>query len=101
MNKTLPILLAAAAAAVSIVAPLPAFADAKEDALQTDRGVAPDVSDQQRYQKAVENAALALKKNLAQCDKMRQADRAECIREANDLHDADMAKASDVLNRPR
>jgi len=103
MNKMLPtLLLAAAAAVVTIVVPLPVFAaDAKDDAIPLDQHVDPAVSARDRYQQALDRAAQSLKKNLAFCDRLQAGERAECIREARELHDADMAKAADVLDRPQ
>lgn len=103
MNKTLPtLLIAAAAAIVSIVAPMPSFADdGRDDALPLDQHTNPDVTPRDRYQATLDRAAEALKKNLAHCDKLASGERAECVREAQEQHDADTAKASDVLNRPQ
>jgi hypothetical protein len=103
MNKTLPtLLIAAAAAIVTVIAPLPGFAaDSKDEALNLDQHTNPDVTPRDRYQAALDKAADALKKNLAHCDKLQAGERAECVREARALYDGDVAKASDVLNRPQ
>jgi hypothetical protein len=102
MMKTLStMLIAAAAAVVALFAPLPSFADGRNEALDLDQHASPDVTPQARYQDAVDRAADQLKKNLAHCDKLQQGERAECVREARELYDADMAKAGDVLNRPQ
>jgi hypothetical protein len=102
MNKTLSTLLIATAAAfVSVVASMPASADGRTSALELDRRANPDVTVEQRYQAALEQAAETLKNNVARCDRMQSGDRAECKREAHDLYDTDMAKAADILHRPR
>lgn len=103
MNKTLPtLLIAAAAAIVTVIAPLPSFAEgARDDALNLDQHTNPDVTPRDRYQAALDRAAELLKKNLAHCDKLQAGERAECVRQAHELYDGDTAKASDVLNRPQ
>lgn len=103
MNKTLPTLLAAAAAAiVTIVVPMPGFAaDSKDEVLNLDQHTSPDLTPRDRYQATLEKAADALKKNLAHCDRLQAGERAECVREARAQYDGDMAKASDVLARPQ
>lgn len=103
MDKTLPtLLLAAAAALVLVAAPDASLAgDAKDEAINLDQHVNPDTTPQQRHQAALAVAEANLRKNLARCDKLETSDRAECVREARALHDADVAKASDVLERPQ
>ena len=102
MNKTLPTLLIAAAAAfVTVLAPVPTFADGRDDALEQNRDGNPDQTTRDRYQTAVDVANDSHTKNLALCDKMLPTDKAECTRQANELYDSDMAKASDMLHRPR
>jgi hypothetical protein len=103
MNRMLStLLIAAVAAIVTIVAPLPGFAaDAKDEVIELDQHVDPGLSPRDRYQQALERAAQALKKNLAFCDRLQAGERAECIREAREQHDADTAKAADVLDRPQ
>lgn len=103
LNKTLPtLLIAAAAAVVSVLAPMPVFAeDSKDATYEPDKGVDPDRSTRDRYQAAVREAQNRLKANLAQCERMPAADRAQCVRDANDMHDSDVARANDFLPRPR
>jgi hypothetical protein len=102
MTRTLPtLLLAAAAAWVITVLPLPVAADPLDEPLEIDRGANPDASAQQTYQAALETARRRLQKRLVQCDQMQEGDRAECRRVAQDLHDTDVQRASDVLHRPR
>ena len=103
MNKTVPtLLIAAAAAIVTIIVPLPSFADGgRDEALNLDQHVNPDVTPRDRYQAAMDRASEQLKKNLAHCDKLQAGERAECVRQAKDQYDGDTAKASDVLNRPQ
>jgi len=103
MNKTLPtLLISAAAALVTVVAPVPvAAADSTDDVLELDQGARPDVTPADRYKVAVDHANVALRLNLARCEKMQSADRAECTDEAHNLFDAAMASASDGLANPR
>jgi len=103
MDKTFPTLLLAAAAALVLVAAPQAgrAADSKDEALNLDQHVNPETTPQERHQAALAAAEANLRKNLARCDKLETSDRAECVREAKALHDADVAKASDVLERPQ
>jgi hypothetical protein len=101
MDRTLTTLfIAAAAACVTIVAPIPAAADSVDEPLEMDRGVNPDVKAQDTYRADLEKAQKRLKERLVQCDTMQTGDRAECIRRAQELHDTDAARAGDILNRP-
>ncbi len=103
MNKTLPtLLIAAAAALVSVAAPMPASAeDSKDSTLEPDKGPNPDRTVRDRYLMAMHEAQTRLSSSLAQCDRMQSADRAQCVRGANDTHEADVARANDFLDRPR
>jgi hypothetical protein len=94
------LLIAAAAACVTVLAPMPAAADSMDEALEVDRGASPDVKAEDTYRADLEKAQKRLKDRLAQCDAMQSGDRAECVRRAQELHDADVARAGDVLNRP-
>jgi hypothetical protein len=101
MDRTLStLLIAAMAACVTIVAPIPAAADPLDEALEADRGVDPDVKAEDIYRADLGKAEKRLQASLAQCVKMEAADQAECIRRAQALHDTDVARAGDVLNRP-
>jgi hypothetical protein len=101
MDRTLTtLLIAAAAACVTIAAPIPAAADPVDEPLEVDRGVDPDVKAQDTYRADLEKAQKRLKQRLAECDTMQPGDRAECVRRAQELHDTDVARAGDVLNRP-
>jgi len=101
MDRTLTtLLIAAAAACVTIAAPLPAAAASLDEPLEVDRGVNPDVKAQDTYRADLEKARKRLKDRLVQCDVMQTGERAECIRRAQELHDADVSRAGDVLARP-
>jgi hypothetical protein len=101
MTQTLPtLLLAALAAVVSVAAPRAAGAeDSKDATYEPDKGPNPDLTTHARYREAVRNADKRLKDSLAQCDRMGAADRAQCVRNANQTHDADVAHANDFLER--
>lgn len=94
------LLIAAAAACVTIAAPIPAAADSMDEPLEVDRGVSPEVKAQDAYRADLEKAQKRLNQQLAQCDTLQSGDRAECIHRAQELHDTDIARAGDVLNRP-
>ena len=101
MERTLSTLLIAAfAACVTIVMPLPAAAESMDEALEADRGVNPDVKAQDTYRADLEKAQKRLKARLVECDAMPRGERAECMRRAQELHDTDAARAGDVLDRP-
>jgi hypothetical protein len=102
MTQSLPTLLLAALAAVAAVtAPVPAGAeDSKDATYEPDKGPNPDLTTDVRYRQAMRNADRRLKDSLAQCDRMGAADRAQCVRNANQTHDADIAHANDFLERP-
>ena len=101
MDRTLStLLIAAAAACVTILSPLPSAAEPVDEPLEPDRGVNPDLVVQDTYRADLEKAQKRLKTRLVQCDALQPGERAECIRRAQELHDADVARAGDVLNRP-
>ncbi len=102
MNKTLPTLLIAATAAVlTVLAPTPSQAtDSKDDTYEPDKGPNPDKTTHDRYQQVLKEAERRLKTSMAECDKMQASDRAECVRSAQEVHDADVARAQDFLERP-
>ncbi|HEX7638086.1 MAG TPA: hypothetical protein VF457_06780 [Burkholderiaceae bacterium] len=102
MNRTLcTLLIAALGAVVSVAASLPAFADSKDDTLEPDKGVAPHQTVQARYDVAMSRAEARLRDDLAQCDRMQAADRAQCVRDAENVHDGAVARANDLLSLPR
>jgi hypothetical protein len=101
MDRTLStLLIAAVAACVTISAPIPAAADSVDEPLEVDRGVNPEVKAEDTYRADLEKAQKRLKARLAECENMQSGDRAECIRRAQELHDTDVARAGDILNRP-
>ena len=101
MTQTLPTLLLAALAAVcSVAAPSVARAeDSKDATYEPNKGPNPGLTTDVRYRQAMRNADKRLKDSLAQCDRMGAADRAQCVRNANQTHDADVAHADDFLER--
>ena len=103
MNKTLStLLIAAAAAAVSVLAPMPSqAADSKDDTYEPDKGPNPDKTTHDRYVQVIREADQRLKASMAECVKMQASDRAECARSAQDVHDSDIARANDFLSRPQ
>ena len=102
MNKTLPTLLIAAAAAVlAVLAPMPSQAtDSKDDTYEPDKGPNPDKTTHDRYQQVLREADRRLKASLAECGRMQASDRAQCQRDAQDVHDSDVARANDFLEKP-
>jgi hypothetical protein len=102
MNKTLPTLLIAATAAfLAVLAPMPSQAtDSKDETYEPDKGPNPDKTTHDRYVLVMKEADRRLKNSLAECDKMAAGERAECQRNANDMHDADVARANDFLEKP-
>jgi hypothetical protein len=101
MERTLStLLIAAAAACVTIAMPLPAAADAVDEPLEVERGVNPDLKAQDTYRADLEKARKRLEARRAECEAMDTGERAECIRRAQELHDTDIARAGDVLSRP-
>jgi hypothetical protein len=101
MTQTLPtLLLAAAAAIVSAAMPRAAVAEDSQDATyEPDKGPNPELTTRMRFRQAKREADKRLRDSLAQCNRMGAADRAACIRNANDTHDADVARANDFLER--
>ena len=101
MDRTLStLLIAAVAACVTIAAPMPSAADSMDEPLEVDRGVSPEAKAEDTYRADLEKAQKRLKARLVECENMQPGDRAECIRRAQELHDTDVARAGDVLNRP-
>ena len=102
MNKTLPTLLIAATAAVlTVFAPMPSLAtDSKDDTYEPDKGPNPDKTTHDRVQQVLREADRRLKASMAECARMQASDRAECVRSAQEAHDADIARAQDFLERP-
>ena len=101
MDRTFTtLLIAAAAACVTVLSPTAATADSVDEPLEMDRGVNPDVRAQDTYRADLEKAQKRFKQRLVQCDTLQPGERAECIRRAQELHDTDTARAGDVLNRP-
>jgi hypothetical protein len=103
MSKTLPTLLIAATAAfLAVLSPLPSNAtDSKDDTYEPDKGPNPDKTTHDRYVQVMKEADLRLKNSLAECEKMQSSDRAQCQRDAQDVHDSDVARANDFLSRPQ
>lgn len=95
MNKTLSTFLASAVLAVSASAVL-AQPVAIEDQL-LERGAVADMTAQQRYRTAVNEAGGGYKLWLAECAAMASTERTACRREAKAVYDRDMAAARTIL----
>ena len=97
MNKTLSTFLASAVLAVSASAVL-AQPVAIEDQL-LERGAVADMTAQQRYRTAVNEAGGGYKLWLAECAAMASTERTACRREAKAVYDRDMAAARTILRK--
>ena len=97
MNKTLSTFLASAVLAVSASAVL-AQPVAIEDQL-LERGAVADMTAQQRYRTAVNEAGGGYKLWLAECAAMASTERTACRREAKAVYDRDMAAARAILRK--
>ncbi|HEX4508467.1 MAG TPA: hypothetical protein VH328_00225 [Burkholderiaceae bacterium] len=102
MNRNLPTLtLVVLASCLTIIVPSQVIADSLDEPLEMDRGSNPDNQASVTYQAAIQAAERRLQQRLAQCEQMQVSDSAACRRTAQDLHDSDLDRASDVLHRPR
>ncbi len=62
-----------------------------------ERGAVPDVTPQQKYRTAINEAGGGYKEYLRECAAMAAADRTSCRREAKAVYDRDMAAARAIL----
>ena len=86
-------LSAALLAAGSVAVAQPA---AREDSLIM-RGAVADVTPQQKYRTAINEAGGGYKVYLEECAKLAAAERTACRRDAKSLYDRDMAAARQIL----
>ena len=86
-------LSAALLAAGSVAVAQPA---AKEDGLIM-RGAVADVTAQQKYRTAINEAGGGYKVYLEECSTLAAAERTACRRDAKSLYDRDMAAARQIL----
>jgi hypothetical protein len=97
MNTHLPTFLASAILAVATSAALAQPAAMEERLLE--RGAVADVTPQQHYRTAINEAGGGYKVWLAECAAMAAAERAACRREAKAVYDRDMAAARAILRK--
>jgi hypothetical protein len=97
MNTHLPTFLAAAVLTVATSAALAQPAAMEERLLE--RGAVADVTPQQHYRTAINEAGGGYKVWLAECAAMAAAERAACRREAKAVYDRDMAAARAILRK--
>ncbi|MFN3569604.1 MAG: hypothetical protein ACK4VX_04980 [Polaromonas sp.] len=97
MNKTFSAFLASAILALSASAAL-AQPVAQEERL-LERGAVADVTPQQRYRTAINEAGGGYKLWLAECAAMAASERTACRREAKVAYDRDMAAARAILRK--
>lgn len=83
--------LVAAAASAALAQPV-----AIEERL-LERGAVADMTPQQRYRSAINEASGGYKLYLAECATMAAAERTACRRDAKALYDRDMAAARAIL----
>jgi hypothetical protein len=97
MHTKLSAILTSAILAVSASAAL-AQPVAMEDRL-LERGAVADMTPQQRYRTAINEAGGGYKLWLAECASMAAAERTSCRREARVAYDRDMAAARAMLRK--
>lgn len=97
MNKTFSAFLTSAILAVSASAALAQPAAMEERLLE--RGAVADVTPQQRYRTAINEAGGGYKLWLAECAAMAASERTACRREAKAAYDRDMATARAILRK--
>jgi hypothetical protein len=97
MNKTFSAFLASAILALSASAALAQPVAMEERLLE--RGAVADVTPQQRYRTAINEAGGGYKLWLAECAAMAASERTACRREAKVAYDRDMAAARAILRR--
>ncbi|MBA4329658.1 MAG: hypothetical protein C0428_15645 [Polaromonas sp.] len=97
MNTTFSALLTSALLAVSASAALAQPVAIEERLLE--RGAVADVTPQQRYRSAINEAGGGYKLWLAECAAMAAAERTACRREAKVAYDRDMAAARAILRK--
>lgn len=97
MNKTFSAFLASAILALSASAALAQPVAMEERLLE--RGAVADVTPQQRYRTAINEAGGGYKLWLAECAAMAASERTACRREAKVAYDRDMAAARAILRK--
>jgi hypothetical protein len=97
MNRTCAAFLTSAILAVSASAALAQPVAIEEQLLE--RGAVADMTPQQRYRTAINEAGGGYKLWLAECAAMAAAERTACRREAKVAHDRDMAAARAILRK--
>ncbi|MDP3169928.1 MAG: hypothetical protein Q8M91_06260 [Polaromonas sp.] len=97
MNKTFSAFLTSAILAVSASAALAQPVAMEERLLE--RGAVADVTPQQHYRTAINEAGGGYKLWLAECAAMASSERTACRREAKAAYDRDMAAARAILRR--
>jgi hypothetical protein len=97
MTTPLSALLTSVILAVSVSAALAQPAEIHERLLE--RGAVADVTPQQHYRTAINEAGGGYKLWLAECAAMAAAERTACRREAKAAYDRDMAAARAILRK--
>lgn len=97
MNKTFSAFIASAILALSASAALAQPVAMEERLLE--RGAVADVTPQQRYRTAINEAGGGYKLWLAECAAMAASERTACRREAKVAYDRDMAAARAILRK--
>lgn len=97
MNMPLSAFLTSAILAVSTSAALAQPAEIHERLLE--RGAVADMTPQQHYRTAINEAGGGYKLWLAECAAMAAAERTACRREAKVAYDRDMAAARAILRK--